>query len=240
MKKELITFEELAVLSFLKFAKLDEIDMTLLIKSISSIADIEIKDDSSEYFITKDGNVILEKSYIEKFNKNVDIELFENISGYAVQKYIGNINMREFVLRKIKLLGPGCVVKDDISNSFSIVQIRAINKLYQEKYIMDYWHKDDIYGDYEAIKLTKRGELELFLIDNQQEVSTFAKLLSHNGYNSLLIEPFLITQDLGKKSVEVLTLDNFIEFYNEYDVNPYIDNFRQSNYSRKKVPEKIQ
>ena len=69
MKKETITCDELAALSFLKFVKLDENDITLLIRSIKDIANIEIKDDSYEYFITSDGNVILEKSYIEKYAK---------------------------------------------------------------------------------------------------------------------------------------------------------------------------
>ena len=235
MKKETITFDELAALSFLKFVKLDENDMTLLIRSIKDIANIEIKDDSDEYFITSDGNVILEKSYIEKFTRNVDIELFENISGYITQSYILSLDMQEFVLRKIKLLGPGCVIKDDIFNSFSLIQVRAINKLYQERYIMDYCHKDETYGDYQAIKLTKRGELRLFLIDNQQEVSMFAQHLKDNGYNNMLIESFLITQDLEKKTKEILTLDNFITFCNEFDLNPYIE----KSYSRIKVPEKI-
>lgn len=233
MKKELITFDELAVLSFLKFVKLDENDLTLLIKSISNIADVVIKEDSREYFITTKGNVILEKSYIEKFNRNVDKELFERISSYNVEKYILNINMLEFVLRKIKLLGHGCVIKDDIFDIFSPIQIRAINKLYQEKYIMDYQHKDDLYGDYEAIKLTKRGELHLFLIDNQKEISDFSQLLNNYGYTETLIESFLITQDLEQNTKDILTLDNFIVFYNEYDINPYMEKCDfKSNYTK--------
>lgn len=239
MKKETITFDELAALSFLKFVKLDENDMTLLIRSIKDIANIEIKDDSDEYFITSNGNVILEKSYIEKFNRNVDIELFENTSGYVTQSHILNLDMQEFVLRKIKLLGPGCVVKDDIFNSFSLIQVRAINKLYQERYIMDCCHKDEVYGDYQAIKLTKRGELRLFLIDNQQEISKFTQFLNENRYNSTLIESFLITQDLEKNPKEILTLDNFIIFCNEFDLNPYIENSKQTTYRRVRVPETI-
>ena len=235
MKKEIITFDQLAALSFLKFVKLDGIDMTLLMKGISDIADIQLKDDSEEYFILTNGTVILEQSYIKKFNRNIDIELFESITSRNVIKYLENINIKEFVLRKIKLLYP-CYAEEDLINNFSSLQLRIIKRLYQEGYIQDYIHKDSMIGDCNAIKLTKRGELYLYLIDHQTEIDNFCNTLQQSGYNKILIEAFLITQNLEESPSEILKIDNFLEFCNEFDKNPNIND--NKTYSRVKVPEK--
>lgn len=227
MKKELITFDQLAVLSFLKFVKLDSIDMTLLMKGIKDIADVEIKDDSRDYFVLADGSVLLENSYIKKINNNVDRELFENMSGSKVMRYLDTIDMFEFVLRKIKFMGEGCVIKAALSDNFSNLQIRFMNLLYQERYIMDYLHQDMYDGECPAVKLTKRGMLYLYMIDHKEEVDNFANLLTINGYDKNLIELFLITQDLDKKTSEILILDNFLLVCDEYNINPCVSNLRK-------------
>lgn len=238
MTKEKIKFDQLAVLSFLKFTKLDGVDMTILKKGMSEIVDVEISDDNDNYFLMPDGTIILEPSYIDTFYKNVDSELFESVLGSKTYKYLDNINMLEFILRKIKLLGLGCVVKDELSDNFSSIQIRFLNLLYKEKYIMNYTHKDDTYGDYQAIKLTKRGELYLFLIDNKEEITQFSELLRNNGYNEILIEAFLITQDLELPAKDILTLDNFINFGATFDINLNIDHNEKVGYSRIRTPLK--
>ena len=236
MNKQLITFDQLAALSFFRFGKLDGVDMTLLIKGTRDIVEVELRDETDDYFIMTDGMIMLEKSYIQRFNKNVDRELFDGIPGSAIQKYLDNIDIVEFVLRKIKLLYPCCVSEDELGNNFSSLQMRIMKKLYQEGYIMKYLQDDPVYDDYQAVKLTKRGELYLFLVDNKIEIDKFRNLLDENGYNSVLVDSFLITQDLSREVNEILTLDNFITFFGEYDVNPYAEDVCKSSYGRVRVP----
>lgn len=232
MKKEKITFEQLSVLSFLKFARLDGYDMTLLMNELSDIAEVELDDATDDYFLMADGTIMLSESYVERIYKNVDSELFDSIQVMSIHKYLDNIDMLGFVLRKIKLLGEGFVIKDDVVNNFSGSQINAINQMYQKGYIMDYWEEDAIYDDYQAIKLTKRGELYLFLDDNQKEINDFMVLLREKGYDENLLQAFLITQDLERRPGEILTLSNFLDFCNEYDRCPYASDNKNSGYRR--------
>lgn len=232
MKKVRITFEQLALLSFLKFTKLDGLDMTLLMDKISDIVEVELDDVTDDYYIMSDGTIMLSDNYVKKVYNNVDMDLYESIQLTGVYRRLNNIDILEFVLRKIKLFGEGCVLKEEIANNFSEVQINAINKLYHQGYILDYWEEDAIYDDYQAIKLTKRGELYLFLIDNREEINNFISLLIGNGYDESLLHAFLITQDLTREISEFLNLDNFLNFCSEYDRCPYVTDNKSSGYSR--------
>ena len=120
MKKEKISFEQLMALSFLKFTEIDSVDITLLIKEIKDIADVSISYDSDDYSVLVNGNILLSKEYINKFYTNVDAEIFSSLEGSRVYNYIMNIDMLEFVLKKIKFMGEGCVVKDKINSNMSI------------------------------------------------------------------------------------------------------------------------
>lgn len=237
MTKEKATFNQLVSGAVLKFGKVDSVDVTLLMYGIneesfivSSECELE-----SDYFVMADGSLMLDEGYTRNVNMMINNSLLERKQGDVVKRYLNNLNIEEFVLRKIKFLGDGCVTTDDLINSFSIVQINALKGLYKERYIMNYIHKDSEYGDYEAIKLTKRGELYLFLIDYKSEVEEFVRMLKAKGYNSLLLEAYLITQKLSRSSLEILTLENFLNFCDEYGFDP-----RMNKYSKIKVPKKKQ
>lgn len=218
MKREKITFEQLALLSFIKFAVLDGVDMTVLMNMIKNNSEVQFDDSSNDYYIMNDGMIMLQNSFVEKFKKNIDRELYESLETTKALKSLDNINVLEFVLRKIKLIGLGNLVFDEVSENFSFIQKRAINRLYHDGMIMDYVHKDKIYNDYQAIKLTKRGELYLFLIDNKKLIDNFREELKEIGYNGDLLEAYLITVDLSEEVSKILTLEGFVSFCNEYDL----------------------
>ena len=232
MERQLITFDQLAALSFLRFGKLDGVDMTLLIQEFDDIVSVELDDESDDYLIMKNGIILLNDSYVQKINKNVNKELFEKILGCNIQRYLDNIDMYKFILKKIKMLNPCCSDEEDVLRNFSLLQIRFLKKLYQERYVMNFLQRDSINGDYYVIKLTKRGELYLFLKDYSNEIEKFKVFLDNNGYNSVLLEAFLITQDLSLNVTEILRLENFITFFGEYDVNPYASDLYRSEYKR--------
>lgn len=228
MEKQLITFDQLAALSFYRFGKLDGVDMSLLIRECSDMVSVELHDECDDYVVTGDGMIMLAESYLKKMNKNIDSELFDKISGDNIQRYLENIDMYRFVLKKIKMLNPCYNDREEVLRNFSLLQIRFLNKLYQERYVME-----SINNNCHIIKLTKRGELYLFLGDYNDEIKKFMVLLDDCGYNKQLIEPFLITQDLSLDVHQILILDNFIAFFGKYDVNPYVKDLYR--YGRKKV-----
>lgn len=223
MKKEKITFDQLAVLSFTKFAKLDGFDMTLLRNYLSDVVEISFDDNNENYFIMNDGTILLEQNYINRFYRNVDISLFEHAIETQAYKRLDKIDMLVFILKKIKLIGAQNLAKDALTDDFSEIQIRFINKLYQLEYIMDYTQKDKELGEYQAIKLTQKGEVYLYLKEHATEIQTFANLLSENNYKLSLIELFLINQNLNEDIKNILTLDNFINFCNQFNINPLLN-----------------
>ena len=69
MKKEKITFDQLAAGALLKFGKLESTDMSLLIKEISKFADVELPEDINfeKYILMSDGSILLNEKYVYNF-----------------------------------------------------------------------------------------------------------------------------------------------------------------------------
>ena len=222
MKKEKITFEELALMSFLKFDRLDNMDMTVMYHMISNNFELIVDDMSSDYFISNNGTIVINNSYIDNFCKNINNEVRVKIEKNRAYKQIDGINMFEFILRKIKMIGEGAVLVDDLSNIFEPLQLAIVNRMYKEGYIREYTHSDIIYGDsYQAIKLTKRGELYLYVVDNKEQIDKFSNMLVETGCDDSLISSFLITQDLDRNINEILTVNNFMNFCHEYGLSMF-------------------
>lgn len=239
MKKKKVTFNELIAGALLKFGKVDSVDITLLMNGISSVADVvnNDRDCMENYFIVSDGSVLLNDSYIKRMYKGINNVSLERMQGSVVKECLDNLDIEIFTLRKVGLLKNGLAPRDDVIHVFSVLQLYALKKLYQEGYVMDYWQDDSIYDDYLAITLTKRGMLQLFLLDNKKAIDRFASMLSNKSYNALLIQAFLITQNLDKHPVDILTLDNFMKFCNEFDLCPYASGEEQvEHHRRKKTP----
>lgn len=236
MKKEKVTFEQLAAGSLLKFGKLESADMALLIKEISKYAEIERSDDSlDKYFVMGDGSVLLNEKYVHKFYySNMYDSLIEKVQGSIVEKYFSTLNITEFVLKKIKMIGLGFVVKDGLRDVFSKRQIDAMDELYKRGFIEDYMQEDDVYGDYEAIRVTQKGKVALFIADNRKEVRAFLTVLRNSGYSDKFLSEFLLAQDLNLPCKEILSIDNFTLFC---DINgSEIDNkgiSRRREYNKK-------
>jgi len=219
MKKEKIKFDQLAVLSMLKFGKLDSVDMTLLKKMISPIVDVEMKENIDNYYVTGDGTIVLSSAYIEKFNKNIKMSLFESVENSFAKHYIDNIDVLEFVLRKIKLHGYIPIDKEYISDFFSVSEIVELKKLIKGGYLIDYWKEECIYDDYYVVELTKKGEVSLFSSDNGRKIDAFFKNLGieYDEGNKSIKEDFLMTQNLDLKVRDILNIDSFIAFCRDYD-----------------------
>ena len=228
MRKKKISFEQLAVLSFYRFGKLDGIDMTLLMEMCSDVIDVDISRDSDIYSLIDNGIINLDDIYVKDFEKNVDGELFEGLFISGIYKYIDNIDMFEFMLRKIKLCGS---INVNILEKCSLYQISIIQLLCQMGYVRNFDDEKD-----RVVKLTKRGDHYLFLIDYKSEIDKFKTLLFEHGYMSLLVDAFLITQDLSMDIREILLLDKFIEFVENYDMAYEVNNkYMKGNWKVKKL-----
>ena len=96
MKKGRITFEEFALMSFLKFDRLDGMDMTVLREMTGNNFELVIDDTSDNYFITTDGTIVLNDSYVDNFCKYINYDIMEKIEKTKFYKQIDEINVFEF------------------------------------------------------------------------------------------------------------------------------------------------
>lgn len=212
MKK--ISYDEMIIGLLLKFGSIDINDIHILInligiENVSSINECDI----GKYIKKNDDNRI-------EFNMDIVKEMYESMDDFymtienscceKLRKILDNMDVKEFVLRKVILLN------NNINNSmFSSFQWFVLNSLYKSGNLIMI---DDM------TVLTKRGKLYLFLIENRKIIDEFSFMLSNNGYDSRLVETFLISQDIDIGIIDIkeriLTLDNFLSFCDIYDINP--------------------
>lgn len=225
MKKEIkISYDELVVGLLLKFGSIDVNDILVAmdmmgIKNFVSVNDSGIgkyikRNDKNRYVFDMDMvNICYEM--VEDFY--VVVRYFQ---GDVVRKFLENVDIFEFVLRKIKVIGKVSLNKYDVC--FSEFQQYVINEL-KVKRFLTYCYDDKDEGKY--TKITARGNLYLFMIDNKGLVNNFCNELRDMGYDDTLIDAFLIVKNLDgdiddiRKSI--LNVESFLEFCDFYELNPY-------------------
>lgn len=218
MDKRKVSFEQIAAGALLKFGKLESADISLICKELSRYAEIDLNDENTDkYFIMSDGSILLNLKYVYKFYGKMYDSLVELVEGSIVEKYFANLSMSEFVLKKIKMLGLGLVLPDSLKDIFSKRQIGVIDELYNRGFIENYMHEDLTYGDYEAIRVTKRGEVALFYAKNRKNINAFLKVLREVGYDDKFINRYLLSQDLSLSCDEILSIDNFTLYCEKYN-----------------------
>ena len=213
MKIEKVTINQIFAGALLKFGSLDSVDMTLLMGDIQNICDVS--DDEyyiDNYFVLCNGDILLNEDWFLKHWGTFDNKILERLQGSIVKEYMDNLDMLMFTLRKIRLFGLGCVVKETLFESFSSKQLKCIDELYQKSLIEDYVQEDSRYGNYVAVRLTQEGKLQLFKIDNKNAIENFLKIVRYNGYSDMLVDQFLLEQDLDGNCYEILNLINYNDF----------------------------
>ncbi|MBQ2873129.1 MAG: hypothetical protein IJE89_03925 [Bacilli bacterium] len=220
MERKKVTVLEIIYGLLLKFGKVNELDVNVLVQKLKKKFDVEVDLKNKHYFVTQDGFIILNPTAIDSMLKQINNRKLENNQNVIVKSYLDNLSLTELVLRKIKLCGWTSIEKDDVLNNFDISQIIELKRLIKNGYLIVYWEPEDIYDDFLAVKLTQKGEVELFLIDNSRKIDAFFQNLGIKCNNSKTKIDFLMTQDLSLATKDILNVDNFISFCRDYD-RPY-------------------
>lgn len=213
-----VMFDRLVAGTILKFGKVDSADITLIVKDIDSVFEVDIdKEDISKYFVMRNGNILLNEDYVNYIYKNINNFLLEKMSVNMIARYFDNLDIENFVLRKINLLGLGYIPKDDLIHNFSVIQLHALKNLYEKGYVLDYLHKDLIYGDYCAVKISKIGIIKLFVDDNYMMVNRFYKTLIDLKIDVSMLDNYLMSVNLNVDIMDILDTDNYLDFCENYD-----------------------
>lgn len=236
MKKDKVTFVQFIAGALLKFGEVDSTDLTLLIDKFYDNVEFVCDDGINDYFVLVGDKVKLNEEYVDDNYLIGKHKLLEELQGITVKRHMRSLNISEFVLRKIKLLDSSCIVKNEIKNVFSDIQLHFFDNLYQREFIEDFIYTDEIFGNYKSIRITQRGKLALFLIDNCKDVDSFHKFLGASRYSKSFINNFLMMNDLDKSCSEILSIENFERYCCSYEENFSV--YENSNYSRKKIIDK--
>lgn len=239
VKKENVSYESLLAGALIRFDKVDEADMTILIDEFYAMYGIDVsKRHVFNQYITCENGVytLVGDTPLKKFDSKVKLG---EVQGEKVKSFMGCINPEVLVLRKVELLDG--ISKDEVPG-YNLDEIVATTKALNEGYLTIVWNDDVPHDDFEQLLLTAKGRVRLFMLDYCSEIEEFTKLLDDNGYDSGLIYSFLLTQDFSFGVYEILNLDNFFNYCNTYDRNRYATKKKDSDKKGqgkgyKKVPE---
>lgn len=233
MKNINISYEQLVSGLLLKFGSIDTSDISVLmdmmgIDNFSSVG----QDEVFKYIKRNDDNRFVFNLDMIKRNYEVKEDFYlvvQNFQGSYIKKFLDNMDLFEFVLRKIKMLDK--VLVDNYNLNFSDIQKFVISELKNKKYLNDYWY--DFSDECLSTMLTAGGELYLFKINYKNIIDRFSKSLRDNGYNDRLLDAYLITHrlDMDLDYIKnIMNVDSFLEFCDVYDINPYIDDGDSKKY----------
>ena len=219
----MVTLENLIAGAVLKFGFVDNLDMVLLMGGFKKNIAYQNVDGISKYIDNVNQRISLKSSYTLDTNisiiKEGNFTLRDYLTlkqGDVVKEYLENLDLKHFVLRKIKLLFS--VRKESLRDLFNEVELSVLFELYNLGLIMMKGNDDIPYEDNEEIILTKQGEVELFIFDNKTSVESFVKKLDSLQYDPSLLRDFLATiPDLDSYILDNHSISEFEIFGSSYD-----------------------
>ena len=219
----MVTLENLIAGAVLKFGFVDNLDMVLLMGGFKKNIAYQNVDGISKYIDNVNQRISLKSSYTLDTNisiiKEGNFTLRDYLTlkqGDVVKEYLENLDLKHFVLRKIKLLFS--VRKESLRDLFNEVELSVLFELYNLGLIMMKGNDDIPYEDNEEIILTKQGEVELFIFDNKTSVESFVKKLNSLQYDPSLLRDFLATiPDLDSYILDNHSISEFEIFGSSYD-----------------------
>ncbi len=232
-------FEQLIAGALVKFEKIDTVGLTLLSGGLG-INGITLSDgpiqDIGRYVEIKDNEVVVrdELSLDSMIGGYTTLrEKLDNYQGSKIRTYLNNLNLRNYVMRKIREYS--AIPVQDKDKYFSRVEIPVLEELLGNGYVDVRWNDDYIPEDFQEYFLTKKGLVELFKEDNEDLLVDFVLELESACYDVNLLDDFLRAQNLNDKPQELLTLYNFELFGSLYDRNILGENaslpqFRELHY----------
>lgn len=221
-------FEQLIAGALVKFEKIDYVGLTLLSGGLG-LSGVTLSDgpiiDIGRYITIEDGNVSL-KEGLSLDNTMCGYftlrEKLDNYQGDKIRKYLASLNIKNFIMRKIREYPSIPVEKKE--NYFSGLEISYLEELLKDGYLTVIWNDDYIPEDFQEYKLTKKGEVALFKEDNIDLLTDFILTLESACYDPSLLDDFLMAQNLHDQPQELLTLYNYEIFGDLYDRNILSDN----------------
>ena len=178
MKKNDVSYLQIVVGLILKFGNIDVNDISVLMDMIGIDNFSLVKDNNIGKYICKNdnGRYEFDLSVVKRYYENIDdfSLVMGEYQGEYVRVFLEEIDLFEFVLRKIKIMGK--VLVDNYDKDFSEIERFVITELKNRKYLNDFWY--DYSDKCLSTMIMMFGDLYLFKIDYADEVDNFSKIVS--------------------------------------------------------------
>ena len=214
--------EQLIAGALLKFkGEIDSVDNIIL----NNLIKIEIKEEPfkiiDKYFNIEDNKIFFKEGYdfTTILNNGYQIkDVLYNLQGTYIHLFFDNLDLDEFVLRKIEYLN--YIKKEELQDKLTKEEYKIAIALLQKGFLMIPWIQDGtIYNDFEALTLSKEGEVYLYIKDNQEQINLFKNELISNGYNPDLLFMYLATKNLDSDFSVLFNVESFRLFGQIYDLD---------------------
>ncbi len=218
-RSETMFLERLIAGALLKFNReIDSTDLTILegmlnqnivkqpLKLLANI--VELKDNKYQLKYTLD--VVLANNLTVK-------ETLEQIEGEDLKKFFTDLDLKEFILRKVDL---SKIEINDFKNNLNSEEIDVLVELNASMYISKIFDENGaIYDDYERFCLTKKGQVYLFMKKYSYQIACFKQELIAKEYNPDLLFLYLESINLERPFTEIFSLETFRLFGSIYDLD---------------------
>lgn len=211
-----ISMEQLLAGAILRFKKVDQLDLTLLVEVLKE-SKIKISGESgtnTEFldYIEVNGGIY---SLRDGFSMDAEIAYgytvqneFENIATTDVLNVLFNMDIDLFTLRKINVLKPKVKA---IGILFNDREKRSIANLKIKFMVSEYWSGPIVYDEELTLYVTKKGKVELFMHDNPEFMAQVTEI-----FNSLKFDISLLPMYLERKNLDIMNLKVDIDFIKDF------------------------
>lgn len=227
--KKINTKTIISSLFYLGFDKVDSILFTYVLGNLSLKKEGKyfiFKEDEiallwlKKYFSYNDGIYQLRDGYLIDTDPNTNRKIILPSGKILADENdfldsLSQLDFSEIVLKKVNdLNNPNDIL---LQKYFSSKEMEIIKELINEGYLIEDWEEQAIYDDYHVIKLTDLGKVRLFKLNNKRKIDAFIEQLESKGYDTSLLDDFLIVQDLSLPIPAILNLENLEIFCSQYD-----------------------
>lgn len=220
-----VMLETIIAGGILKFGKVDSADISLIVKDIDRLFEVDIDRESMDkYVVISNGDILLSDKYMDEIYGNINNRKLEELSVGMIERYFDSMDVRDFVLRKVKFLGDGNIPRDDLIHNFSVIQLCQLWNLYNEGYVEDYIHEDCIYGNYCAVRVSKLGLVKLYMDENRIEIDIFYKNILINDGDVQFVQEYLMNMDLDEDIDSILDVARYLCFVESLEVEELFNN----------------
>jgi len=211
-----VTMEQLLAGAILRFKKVDQLDLTLLIEVLKESKirinqESDINTDFLDYIEVNGGVYSLRSGFKMDTeiadNYTVQHEI-ENIATTEVLNVLFNMDVDLFTLRKISALNPKVKA---IGALFNDREKESIAKLKSKFMVSEYWSGPTVCDEELTLYVTKKGQVTLFMHDNPEFMAQITEI-----FNSLRFDISLLPMYLERKNLDVMNLKVDMDFIKDF------------------------